>query len=76
MAGLYAKYKVTKVSTGEDIRDCFVLRPDRDEHARAALRAYAESIREENEELAMHLATWMDEIEIEQTANVEDWSEE
>lgn len=76
MAGLYGKYKVTKVSTGEDVAICFVLRPDRDEHARAALRAYAESIREENEELAMHLTTWMDEIEIEQASNVEDWGEE
>ncbi|MCG5251600.1 hypothetical protein [Brevibacillus agri] len=40
--GLYVKYDVRKVDTGELVNDCFVLRPDKDRAAFAALRAYAE----------------------------------
>lgn len=52
--GLYEKYQVIKLSTGEIVNDCFVLRwPD--PHAHAALRAYADSVRSENSLLANDL---------------------
>ena len=38
-SGLYAKYEVTK--DGETVEDCFVLEPEDDRAARAALKAYA-----------------------------------
>jgi len=49
---MYDKYKVYKDGTEEPIMDCFILRYDRDHHARVALAAYAESVRAENEELS------------------------
>lgn len=55
--GLRQKYNITKTS-GEPIDDgavYFVLRVDEDPHARAALRAYAGSVADENDVLASDL---------------------
>lgn len=60
--GLYNKFTVIKESTGEVIDDCFVLRPDRDEHARAALLAYAKSCEFDNPVLHAELLAWLDYI--------------
>jgi len=46
--GLYRKYDVRK--DGETVEDCFVLEPDEDRAARAALRAYADVT--DNDDLA------------------------
>jgi len=40
--GLYVKYEVRKKENGELVDGCFVLRPDKDRAAFAALRVYAE----------------------------------
>ena len=62
--GLYQKYTIIKNSTGEEVkRPSFTLLPDRDPHARAALRAYAASVEKSNPELAIDLRAWMDTIE-------------
>lgn len=41
--GLYGKYRVYKYPSGEEVTDCFVLRPEKDPAARKALGAYAAS---------------------------------
>jgi hypothetical protein len=62
--GLYAKYKIISNSTGEEVkRPSFILFPDHDPHARAALRAYADSVEKSNPELAIDLRAWMDTID-------------
>ena len=61
--GLYAKYIVTKTETGEEVNDCFVLRPAHDPHAVAALKAYAESCINENPALTSDILYWLNEIE-------------
>lgn len=40
--GLVRKYIVRKADTGEEVEDCFVLRPRKDWAARYAVRAYAD----------------------------------
>lgn len=58
--GLYAKYKILKTSTGEEVtRPAFVLLPDGDPHARAAILAYAASVEAENAALAADLRQWL-----------------
>ena len=54
--GFYDKYVVEKKdgSTSKDA-DYFVLRLDNDKHARAAALAYAQSIRNENPNLALDI---------------------
>lgn len=59
MAGLYGKYRVTKVSDGSEVGDCFVLKPVADKHARAALLAYADSVETDNPALAVDLRKWL-----------------
>lgn len=62
--GLYHKYTIIKNRTGEEVkRPSFVLLPENDPHARAALRAYAASVEAENAALAADLRSWMDSIE-------------
>ncbi|MBK8035273.1 MAG: hypothetical protein IPK17_38375 [Chloroflexi bacterium] len=62
--GLYQKYIITKRETGEEVkRPAFVLLPDRDPHARAALRAYADAVEADNPALAADLRSWMDSVE-------------
>lgn len=66
--GLYNKYIVIKAEEAEEVTpglflgrqidgDCFVLRPDRDHAARAALREYAEETT--NLKLAAEIYDWL-----------------
>lgn len=57
------KYDVVKSDGTPVTGDYFVLRPGRDPHAAAALRAYANSVGEDNPELARDLFAWLDSIE-------------
>ena len=58
--GLYHKYDVTYAETGEELEgELFVLRLDRDPHAREAVRTYARSVRNENKQLAEDLERWV-----------------
>ena len=59
-AGLKVKYVVRKVSNGELVDDCFVLRPDKDKAAIAALEAYADAT--ENQVLAADIHRWLSDI--------------
>ena len=56
-AGLYGKYTVRKNSDGSLVTDCFVLRPNKDLAAVAALRAYAAAT--DNAELAVDIINWV-----------------
>ena len=60
--GLYAKYRITKTSDGSEVENAFVLRPDRDRHAMAALTAYANSVELENPHFANELREWIREM--------------
>lgn len=55
--GLMAKYIVHKAKTGETVNNCFVLCPDRDAAAVAAIRAYAAVTK--NRTLAADLIQWV-----------------
>lgn len=55
--GLKRKYVVLKADTGECVESCFVLRPDKDAAAVAALRTYARSTG--NKTLAKDLINWV-----------------
>lgn len=55
--GLRGKYIVHKVGTGEEVNNCFVLRPDKDTAAVAAIRAYAAVT--DNKVLAADLIRWI-----------------
>ena len=55
--GLKRKYIVFKSDTGEMVENCFVLRPDKDPAAVAALRAYAGV--SENETLSADIINWV-----------------
>ena len=56
--GLKRKYIVLKSDTGELVDGCFVLRPDKDEAAIAALVAYAGATG--NKQLAADILAWID----------------
>lgn len=56
MTGLYSKYEVKKRSDGTPVENCFVLRPDRDDAAIAAMLAYADVT--SDEQLAQELRRW------------------
>lgn len=60
-AGLKVKYRVFKARNNESVEGCFVLRPDKDPAARAALRAYMEST--DNQVLREDLEKWLEELE-------------
>lgn len=66
---LKVKYNVTKVEDGSVVTDCFVLRPQKDAAARAALRAYAAATG--NKLLAADIRKWLRELEAE-TAKASD----
>jgi len=54
--GLYKKYEVTKLEgVTEEIADYFVLRLDKDQHARNAAFTYAISVTLDNPELSLEL---------------------
>lgn len=55
--GLKAKYLVFKADTGERVDNCFILRPDKDPAAVAALRAYAAAT--DNGVLAEDIYNWV-----------------
>lgn len=55
--GLKRKYVVLKSDTGECVEGCFVLRPDKDPAAKAALMAYAAATK--NEKLAEDIMSWL-----------------
>ncbi len=55
--GLRVKYDVKKVETGETVNNCFVLRPDKDPAAVAALRTYARAT--PNKALADDIIAWV-----------------
>jgi hypothetical protein len=60
--GLYGKY-IVKKANGEPTdpgAQYFVLRIDSDPHARQAIRAYAQSIKDDNPTLAADLLRWSD----------------
>lgn len=61
--GLYVKYIVTKADSGELVNSCFVLRPSKDPHAYAALKAYAESCKTDNPTLWNDIQRWLNVIE-------------
>lgn len=62
-ARLYGKYHVVKSADGSVVDgDVFVLRLDRDAHARAAARAYAHSVHSENPDLAREIEEWLRQI--------------
>ena len=56
-AGLYGKYIVYKNKDGSLVTDCFILRPEKDPAAVAALRAYAAAT--DNAELAADIINWV-----------------
>lgn len=58
--GLKVKYNVTKADTGEIVKDCFVLQPQKDRAARAALLTY--SYATDNREMARDIARWLADI--------------
>jgi hypothetical protein len=61
--GMYEKYTVTNVRTGEIVKDCFILRPGSDPHAIPALRAYAGSVKKKDPQLSDDLTRWLNRLE-------------
>jgi hypothetical protein len=67
MATLYNKYVIQKYG-GEPVdpeAQYFVLRIDTDHHARVALAAYADSVREEDPAFAAELDGWVRDVALE-----------
>lgn len=62
--GLKRKYVVLKSDSGEPVEDCFVLRPDKDKAAIAALFAYADAT--DNQVLAKDIRAWISAIPAEE----------
>lgn len=62
--GLKRKYVVLKSDTGECVENCFVLRPDKDKAAIAALLAYADAT--DNHVLAKDIRAWISTIPAEE----------
>ncbi|MCJ7840530.1 hypothetical protein MUB24_06260 [Lederbergia sp. NSJ-179] len=60
--GLYGKYRVLKSDTGEEINSFFVLKPDTDPVAIAALQRYAELT--PNDQLSEELNCWLETLEM------------
>ena len=56
--GLKVKYRVFKVRNNEPVENCFVLRPDKDPAARAALECYANKT--PNDQLAWDILKWLE----------------
>lgn len=56
--GLYAKYALINKETGEEVKgEFFILKPEKDEAARTAIIAYADST--DNQGLASDLRKWV-----------------
>lgn len=58
--GLYNKFTVINNETGEEVKDCFVLRPEIDYAARQALETYA--LCTPNKELMVDIYNWLNNI--------------
>lgn len=58
--GLFEKYHIINNEDRSVVFGAFVLRPQRDPHAVAAIRAYADSVAEQDSDLAADLNEWMD----------------
>lgn len=62
--GLFGKFIVLRNIDGyHEVPGCFVLRPEVDEHAYAAVSAYANSVHSENLQLASDLRGWLIKID-------------
>lgn len=62
--GLYMKYVITKTDTGKPVEGSyFILKPDNDPAARAAMSAYAEAT--DNQKLRDDLRAWVADLETE-----------
>jgi hypothetical protein len=74
MKGLYQKYDVKKTdgTPVDPNAEYFVLRVDKDPHARKAVRVYASSIRSENPTLMNELRAWLDNLQINSYLNERD----
>ena len=57
MDGLYPKYTVINNQTGQEVYDCFILKPMSDEYARQALLYYADIC--DNESLKNDIKAWL-----------------
>lgn len=57
--GLKPKFIVFKRATGEEVQDCFVLCPEKDMYAVAALSAYATACMDKNPQLGMDICQWL-----------------
>lgn len=63
MKGYYDKFIVTRRDTGEEVTGFkFTLLPDHDEHAAAALRAYADLCETDNPGLAADLRAELEKL--------------
>jgi len=75
--GLYRKFEVRSVRTGEYIPSTFVMLPEKDPAAVVALRQYALNIRPENPVLSADILHWMETIvEKEKSLPIVDWAKE
>ncbi len=59
--GIYTKYEVRKIISGDIVEECFVLRPQKDLAARDALLKYAQTTK--NSALAQDIMTWIKSID-------------
>ena len=60
--GLYDKFSVTRNLNGEKVHGTFVLMPEKDPAAVAALATYADEVRKEAPELASDIHDWLEHI--------------
>jgi hypothetical protein len=60
--GLYDKFSVTRNLNGEKVQGTFVLMPEKDPAAVAALATYADEVRKEAPELASDIHDWLERI--------------
>lgn len=77
--GLYRKFDVRSVRTGEHIPSAFVMLPEKDLAAVVALRQYALNIEPENPVLSADILHWMETIvekEKEKSPSVPDWAKD
>jgi len=59
--GLYHKFNVFKPD-GEEVDNCFVLRPGKDENAKTALALYAFLSLKKNHELSKDILEWLENV--------------
>lgn len=77
--GLYDKFSVTRNLNGEQVHGTFVLMPEKDPAAVAALATYADEVRKEAPELASDIHDWLARIhegKIRTSPPIVDWAKE